>query len=122
MVESFRQALRALIEKGLSDGGVSAALDVEHFFGGAAAYADGRIFATLTSAGFALKLPEDTRAALLDKGAVPLRYFPKSPIKQDYVVLPENMSEDARDLAPLLAESIRFCQTQPRPGRAKGRN
>lgn len=112
MVESYRQALRALLEKGLADGGLSAALEVKHFFGGAAAYADGRIFATLSPAGFALKLPEDRRAELLGLGAAPLRYFPKSPIKKDYVVLPDEMSKDGRGLAALLAESLRYCRAK----------
>jgi TfoX/Sxy family transcriptional regulator of competence genes len=112
MVESYRQALRALLEKGVSDAGLSAAIEVKHFFGGAAAYADGRIFATLSPAGFALKLPEDRRAALLSDGAIPLRYFPKSPIKKDYVILPEEMSREGSRLAALLAESLSFCRAK----------
>ena len=98
---------------------MTAALDVKHFFGGAAAYADGRIFATLSPVGLALKLPEDRRTELLGLGAKPLRYFPKAPIKKDYVVLPEKMSKDARSLAPLLAESLRYCREKPPTGRAK---
>jgi TfoX/Sxy family transcriptional regulator of competence genes len=112
LVESYRQALRTLVEGGLSDAGLSVGLEVKHFFGGAAAYADGRIFATLSPTGFALKLPEDRRAELLGLGAALLRYFPKSPIKKDYVVLPGEMSEDARRLAALLAESIRYCRAK----------
>ena len=54
------------------------------FFGGAAAYADDGIFMTRTKVGLALKLPESTRKRLLDEGAMPLRYFPRGHIKQDY--------------------------------------
>ena len=121
MVERYRQSLRSLVARSLPDAGMNARLDFKHFFGGAAAYVDGRIFATLSRLGLALKLPEDTRSALLNDGAKPLQYFPKAPIKKDYVVLPEGMSKEGATLAPLFAESLRYCRTLPRPERAKRR-
>ena len=39
-------------------------VECKHFFSGAALYANGRIFASLTPAGLAIKLPEDSRSAL----------------------------------------------------------
>ena len=90
-------------------------VECKHFFSGAAAYADGRIFASLTPAGFALKLPAESCAALTMRGATPLRYFAKAPIKKDYVVLPKELADNDEALAPWIEESIRFAQTFPKP-------
>ena len=117
MAEVYRRDLLSLIERMQPMGGQSGAIECKHFFGGAAGYVDGRIFISLTSAGLALKLPEDRRATLLELGARPLRYFPKAPIKKDYVVLPEIVATDDGALGPLFAESVSYCLN---PGRAKG--
>ena len=45
-----------------------------------------------------MKLPEADRATLKKRGAKPLRYFPKAPIKRDYVVLPRAVRDDTRSL------------------------
>src|SRR5207244_11634916 len=53
-----------------------------------ALYANDTICASLTPAGFSVKLPEDSRTALLQKcRGTPLRYFKGAPIKKEYVVL-----------------------------------
>jgi len=78
----------------------------KHFFSGAAAYADGQIFMSLSPVGLALKLPEDTRTKLVAEGGTPLRYFPKAPIKKDYVVLPKKLRSDRKTLAALVGESL----------------
>ncbi len=98
-----------------------ATIECKHFFGGAAAYADGRIFMTLTTVGLALKLPEASRLTLLDAGAMPLQYFPNAPIKKDYVVLPDDLANDANALAPWIAESVAFSRTFPTPRKTKKR-
>lgn len=90
------------------------AIACKHFFSGAAAYANGRIFMTLTPAGLALKLPERARARLLASGGAPLRYFPDGPIKKDYVVVPEPLANDASALTPWIAESIGFARNLPK--------
>lgn len=62
----------------------------KHFFSGAAAYANGKIIASLSPKGLAFKLPESRCAEVLSEGiATPLRYFEKSPIKRGYVLFPE---------------------------------
>ncbi|MCH8984523.1 MAG: hypothetical protein IH943_10570 [Acidobacteria bacterium] len=39
-------------------------------------------------------MPTDVREKLLDSGeAIPLRYFPSSPIKRDYVLFPDGEIE-----------------------------
>jgi TfoX/Sxy family transcriptional regulator of competence genes len=109
MVESYRAVLRSLLERvTIDDLGLRTALECKHFFSGAAAYANGRIFMTLTTVGLALKLPEESRAALIERGAKPLRYFPRGPIKKDYVVIPRRLAEDEDALAPWIKASIRF--------------
>lgn len=87
MVESHRDVLRSLLERVTVDLGPRVAIECKHFFSGAAAYVDGRIFMTLTTVGLALKLPEESWAALIGRGARPLRYFPRGPIAEGTVVL-----------------------------------
>ena len=45
----------------------------------------------------------------MEAGARPLRYFPKGPIKKEYVVLPETIARDDNALAPWIEESIRYA-------------
>ncbi len=94
-------------------------LEIKHFFSGAAAYADGRICISLTTVGLAMKLPEDVREMLIADGATPLRYFPKAPIKKQYVVLPPHIVED--ELAVWVRKSIDYVLTLPPPKPAKRR-
>ena len=64
----------------------------KHFFSGAALYANDKICMTLTPVGFAIKLPEQDRKSLIrEEGAIMLRYFPKAPIKRDYIILPDKI-------------------------------
>ena len=91
-------------------------LEYKHFFSGAAVYANERICMTLTPAGFAIKLPENSRNTLVNEhGAKPLRYFPKGPIKKDYVVLPESMLKDMKALRRWVKMSIEYVGSLPAP-------
>ena len=56
MVEVRRQALQTLPDRLGSRPGLTVTIECKHFFSGAAAYADGRIFMTPTTVGLALKL------------------------------------------------------------------
>jgi TfoX/Sxy family transcriptional regulator of competence genes len=107
MVESYLRSLSALLEAVDPPDTIAC----KHFFGGAAAYAQGQIFMTLTPVGLALKLPEASRDRLIALGAQPLRYFPTGPIKKDYVVVPEILAHDRAALAPWIKESIGFAQS-----------
>ncbi len=65
-------------------------LESRHFFGGAALYIDGRICASLTPVGLALKLPQRIREAMFREGrGTELRYFEGGKVKKEYVVLSE---------------------------------
>lgn len=106
MAQQYLDALRALLEGVRLPDGVD--LVCKHFFGGAAAYADGRICITLTPAGLAMKLPQNDRAALEGEGATPLRYFPQGPVKKQYVVLPQNLRDDPERLEACALKSIAY--------------
>ena len=85
------------------------AIEVKHFFGGAAGYVDGRIGMSLTKVGFALKLPDDTRSHLLkSRRAKELRYFPGAPIKKQYALMSKKISKDVKLLKPWMDKSIAF--------------
>lgn len=95
-------------------------LECRHFFSGAAVYADGRICISLTPVGFAIKLPEQARDRLLkEKGSKALRYFPRGPIKKDYVVLPKAMLGDVKVLRHWVKISIEYVLTLPKPKKPK---
>lgn len=74
---------------------------------------------SLTPVGFAIKLPEESRNALIrEQGAKPLRYFPKGPIKRDYIVLPETFLNDIKALRNWVNVSVEYVASLPLP--AKG--
>lgn len=84
-------------------------LECKHFFGGAACWVNGKIFASLSPVGFALKLPERYRKELIkEKGVKPLQYFPKAPIKKEYVVLPERKVVNREAMRGLIKISIDY--------------
>jgi hypothetical protein len=86
----------------------------KHFFSGAAAYANGKIFASLGPAGFAVKLPTQMRSDLLKaRRGRKFRYFPDSPIKREYVALSKSTIRDQAALRFLISESIKFVTTKP---------
>lgn len=114
MAKAYYDHLSALIVGIAPQLSTKANLEIKHFFSGAAVYADGRICISLTPAGFGLKLPEDLRSELIqEEGAQPLRYFPKAPIKKEYVVLPERMLEDKQALCFWVEKSIKYVLALP---------
>ena len=120
MAREYLEQLSALM--GQIEGEKFSGVDIEckHFFSGAAAYANGRIFISLTPVGLALKLPPSSRKALLQKkGARPLRYFPKGPIKKEYVLLPVRMHRNMKDLQHWISISIAQVLTLPASTKAK---
>lgn len=84
-------------------------IEIKHFFSGAAVYTKGKICITLTPRGLAMKLPEKSRERLLkEKKARRLRYFPKAPIKKEYVVLTKATVNDVKQLRYLVKVSIEY--------------
>ena len=110
MAEPYLGDLKAIVARtGASPEGV-VDISCRHFFAGAAAYVDGRIFMTLTPVGLALKLGQDDRAVLLERGARPLRYFPRAPVKKDYVLLPRPYPIDDDELQSWIIRCIAFAR------------
>ena len=68
-------------------------------FGGIMSYAAGKVFASLSDIGLALKLSgEDRQVLLAVGGAKPLQYEPDQPPSKSYVVVPDSMLSDADEL------------------------
>ena len=94
-------------------------IDCKRFFSSAAAYANGRIFMSLTPVGLGVKLAEPDKEALMQLGGTPLRYFPKASVKKAYVVVPENLAANTDLLKPWQARSISYVLTLPEPKKKK---
>lgn len=105
MAQPYLDQLKKLVKEFGQD-----KLECKHFFSGAACYTDGKIFASLTPIGFALKLPEKTRSKLIRQGDKALRYFPKAPVKKDYVVLTKEMVKNLKTFKNLLKISMKYVQ------------
>ncbi|MBA3416220.1 MAG: TfoX/Sxy family protein [Chloroflexia bacterium] len=92
-------------------------------FGGVGVYADGPMFASLSDAGLALKLPPADRQELIEGwGAVPLQYRPDAPVSKSKVVIPDAVRADPERLAPWLARSIAFAAKDVPKARRKTKN
>jgi TfoX/Sxy family transcriptional regulator of competence genes len=79
-------------------------------FGGTMAYADGRPFASLSSAGLAVKLPAGDQRRLLDeRGGRRLRHAPDQPGSKQYIVLPRRIVDDDDALAEWVGLSGRHA-------------
>ena len=116
MAQEYLERLNALVGRLTSASLKGVKLECRHFFSGAAAYAKGRICMSWTPVGFAIKLPETSRSALVNqRGAKYLRYFPKGPIKKDYVVLPESMLNEMGTLGRLAKTSAKYALSLPAP-------
>lgn len=120
MAKAYLEKLTALIDKNILVTSQNANLECKHFFGGAALYVNGKICASLTPVGFAIKLPEEARNNLMkQEGAKPLRYFPAGPVKKDYVVLPKNILNDVNVLRHWVTLSIEYVTSRPVPAGRK---
>ena len=116
MAKEYLDKLSAFIDKAALDCFDGIFLECKHFFSGAALYADKKICITLTPVGLAMKLPEETKNKLLEnKTAIPLRYFPKGPIKKDYALFPDGIENDEKALYKYVKESVEYTLTLPTP-------
>ena len=85
-------------------------LEFKHFFSGAAVYSDKKICISLTPVGFAIKLAEFKRNELLkQEGTKQLQYFPKAPIKIEYVVISDEIVNNRDILQDLVNQSIAYA-------------
>ncbi len=120
MAKEYLEKLTAIMKRATARRFSNVKFECKHFFSGAAVYADGRICILLTPAGFAIKLPENQRNILLQKkGTKCLRYFPKAPIKKDYVLLPDSMLKDTKTLRRWVKLTVEYVLTLPKPIKKK---
>lgn len=109
MAESYVENLSAMIDRLELSVDKVGQLECRHFFSGAALYANGKICASLTPAGFGLKLPAEARMQLIETiDGTELRYFKNAPVKKDYVALSKRVLQDDEWLRSLLLNSIEF--------------
>lgn len=79
----------------------------KHFFSGAAAYANGKIVASLSPKGLAFKLSERRCDSVLSEGiAKPLQYFERSPVKRGYVLFPDKEQLSKSELEEFFRECV----------------
>ena len=91
------------------------ALECKHFFSGAALYANGKVCASLTPAGFGLKLPQKVRDRMVNEGkGKELRYFENAPVKREYIALSQAIVEDPTRIKSLLVQSIDYVLERER--------
>ncbi len=89
-------------------------LETKHFFSGAALYANGKICASLSPSGFAVKLPAEVRKSLMSEGnAKEFRFFESGPIKREYVALSDAIVQDQQALDTLIEMSVRYAIGAP---------
>jgi len=120
MAKEYFEKLSDLMAEICTDNPTNVSLEIKHFFSGAAIYADGRICISFSPAGFAIKLPDALRNELMrEKDTKNLRYFPKAPIKKNYIVLPTSMIEDKDTLGYWVEKSIDYVLTLPKPKKKK---
>ena len=109
MAKIFLDQLSRIIDRATSGRIGDVTVECKHFFSGAAVYANGRICASLTPVGFAIKLPKESRDILFKRrGVKPLRYFAKGSVKKEYVVLPKTLIGDPNGIRGLLEISVAY--------------
>ncbi len=109
MAKQYFERLSALVSRAIPQTPRGVRLQCKHFFSGAALYVNGKICASLTPVGLAVKLPEQSRARLVStRRARPLRYFPAGPIKREYVALSRAILENPSQLRRWLTGSIQY--------------
>ena len=90
-------------------------LSFRPMFGGIMGYAGGRVFASLSDVGLALKLSGAERDAFLAlPGAKPLQYEPGAPVSKSYVVAPAALLADPDALRPWIARSAAALRPKPK--------
>ena len=93
---------------------VNVSLETKHFFSGAALYANGKMCASLSPSGFAVKLPAEARHELISDGnGKEFRFFESGPVKREYVPLSDAIIQDQEPFQKLIEMSIRYATGAP---------
>lgn len=88
MAKEYLEKLSGLVERlGIEKEAGATAIEVKHFFAGAALYVNKKICVSWSPAGLAFKLPEEEVNKLITSGkAKPLKYFTKGHVKKGYAL------------------------------------
>ncbi len=109
MAEPYLERLSKLVSLLRPPWAGEVTLEARHFFSGAALYANGKICASLSPAGLAIKVPAETRRRLIRQGeGVAFRFFPQGPIKREYVALSDEIVQDEKALGELVVLSVNY--------------
>ncbi len=109
MAEPYLELLSHIVDRLGPVSAENVTLKAQHFFSGAALYANGKICASLSPAGFAVKLPAELRQSLInERKGKEFRFFPKGPIKREYVALSDSIVQDEEMLEKLINLSARY--------------
>lgn len=104
----------AAMERACPEPPESIDLTFRPMFGGMGVYAHGRIFATLSDVGLALKLPAEHQDEILAQPeAKRLQYEPSMPPSREYIVIPPAIVADASQLEVWMDRSIEYVKTLP---------
>ena len=109
MAEPYLERLSQLITRLELPRARGVTLESRHFFSGAALYANGKICASLSPMGLAVKLPADVRRSLIEESkGTEFQFFASGPIKREYVALLESILQDDETLREILNTSINY--------------
>lgn len=97
------------------DEGKERELSFKSMFGGACAYVNGRVFASLSNVGLALKIDGVTAKSWLEHGAKWLQYEDDAPISKSYLVVPDAVLNDEEELSRWVERSVSFVLSMPSP-------
>jgi TfoX/Sxy family transcriptional regulator of competence genes len=109
VAEPYRERLSQMVGRLEMPQASGVTLESKHFFSGAALYANGKICASLSPAGLAIKLPAELRRRLIEQSqGGEFRFFVKGPIKREYVALSESITQDEEMLRELIGTSVNY--------------
>ncbi len=110
MATEYLEKLSRLITELDLHSGIDVALEVRHFFNGAALYAGQVMCASWSPAGLAFKLPEAKVNKLIARGkAKPLKYFEKGHVKKGYAAFDFPRDEKSMRLKNYVLTAINHC-------------
>ena len=110
MAEPYLERLSQIVTRLGLVSAESVTLETQHFFSGAALYANGRICASLSPAGFAVKLPALLRSSLIhERKGKEFRFFTKGPIKREYIALSDSVIQNEEMLQKLIDTSVSYA-------------
>jgi TfoX/Sxy family transcriptional regulator of competence genes len=114
LAEPYLNHLSHIIEQLGPISAENVTLEARHFFSGAALFANGKICASLSPAGFAVKLPARIRQSLLDeRKGKEFRFFANGPIKREYILLSDSFIQDEKALRELINMSVNYVVILP---------